>query len=210
VEFSDDAYGRLAKARIAALRDELSAQARELRDARARLRDRESELKATLTEKAAVAKQLRGATSALEKERRAVSDLRAEADAKAREAAEARRDADRSTVRTKASEAETKARDVRLNRALEEVERYKSALAEARDETKGGGAESRREATELRGDVRRLERQKQELTAAFKKQSRLVDVLRKQKTHLEAARVVQFAEEAFLNVLEKGESHKGR
>jgi len=210
VEFSDDAYGRLAKARIAALRDELSAQARELRDARARLRDRDSELKATLTEKAAVAKQLRGATSALEKERRAVSDLRAEADAKAREAAEARRDADRSTVRTKASEAETKARDVRLNRALEEVERYKSALAEARDETKGGGAESRREATELRGDVRRLERQKQELTAAFKKQSRLVDVLRKQKTHLEAARVVQFAEEAFLNVLEKGESHKSR
>jgi len=210
VEFSDDAYGRLAKARIAALRDGLSAQARELRDARARLRDRDSELKATLTEKAAVAKQLRGATSALEKERRAVSDLRAEADAKAREAAEARRDADRSTVRTKASEAETKARDVRLNRALEEVERYKSALAEARDETKGGGAESRREATELRGDVRRLERQKQELTAAFKKQSRLVDVLRKQKTHLEAARVVQFAEEAFLNVLEKGESHKSR
>ena len=210
VEFSDDAYGRLAKARIAALRDELSAQARELRDARARLRDRDSELKATLTEKAAVAKQLRGATSALEKERRAVTELRAEADAKAREATEARRDADRSTVRTKASEAETKARDVRLNRALEEVERYKSALAEARDETKGGGVESRREATELRGDVRRLERQKQELTAAFKKQSRLVDVLRKQKTHLEAARVVQFAEEAFLNVLEKGESHKGR
>ena len=210
VEFSDDAYGRLAKARIAALRDELSAQARELRDARARLRDRDSELKATLTEKAAVAKQLRSATSALEKERRAASELRAEADAKAREAAEARRDADRSTVRTKASEAETKARDVRLNRALEEVERYKSALAEARDETKGGGAESRREATELRGDVRRLERQKQELTAAFKKQSRLVDVLRKQKTHLEAARVVQFAEEAFLNVLEKGESHKSR
>ena len=165
-------------------------------------------MKATLTEKAAVAKQPQrdvrageGAAGRVEPGPRRTQ---------AREAAEARRDADRSTVRTKASEAETKARDVRLNRALEEVERYKSALAEARDETKGGGAESRREATELRGDVRRLERQKQELTAAFKKQSRLVDVLRKQKTHLEAARVVQFAEEAFLNVLEKGESHKSR
>ena len=209
VEFSDDAYGRLAKARIAALRDELSAQARELRDAHARLRDRDAELKACLQEKAGVAKQLRSATNALEKEKRAAAELRDVAEAKAREAAEARRDADKSTRSTRASEAETKARDVRLNRALEEVERYKSALAEARDEHKGGGAEIRREAAELRGETRRLERQKQELTAAFKKQSKLVDVLRKQKTHLEAARVVQFAEEAFLSVLERGESKGG-
>ena len=209
VEFSDDAYGRLAQARIAALRDELSAQARELRDARARLRDRDAELKAFLTEKAAVSKQLRRVVNELEKEKRSAAELRDAADAKAREAAEARRDADAATRSARASEAETKARDARLNRALEEAERYKSALAETRDAREGGEAEVRREATELRGEVRRLERQKQALTAAFKKQSELVDVLRRQKTHLEAARVVQFAEEAFLNVLEKGEREGG-
>ena len=209
VEFSDDAYGRLAKARINALRDELSASARELRDAHRRLRDRDAELKSLLTTNANLSKQVKSVTNALEKEKREKSELQQLADAKAREAAEARRDADKSTRSTRASEAETKSRDVRLNRALEEVERYKNALAEAREERKGGGAEIRREAGELRGEVRRLERQKQELAAAFKKQSKLVDVLRKQKTHLEAARVVQFAEEAFLSVLEKGESKGG-
>lgn len=209
VEFSDDAYGRLAKARINALRDELSASARELRDAHRRLRDRDAELKSLLTTNANLSKQVRQITNALEKEKREKSALQQLADAKAREAAEARRDADTSQRSTRASEAETKSRDVRLNRALEEVERYKNALAEAREERKGGGAEIRREAGELRGEVRRLERQKQELAAAFKKQSKLVDVLRKQKTHLEAARVVQFAEEAFLSVLEKGESKGG-
>ena len=160
----------------------------------------------TLTEKAAVAKQLRSATSALEKGGgpRRLRPRRTQGAKPRRRGATPARSRSHEGVRRRPNG------DVRLNRALEEVERYKSALAEARDETKGGGAESRREATELRGDVRRLERQKQELTAAFKKQSRLVDVLRKQKTHLEAARVVQFAEEAFLNVLEKGESHKSR
>ena len=191
------------------MRDELSASARELRDAHRRLRDRDAELKSLLTTNANLSKQVKSVTNALEKEKREKSELQQLADAKAREAAEARRDADKSTRSTRASEAETKSRDVRLNRALEEVERYKNALAEAREERKGGGAEIRREAGELRGEVRRLERQKQELAAAFKKQSKLVDVLRKQKTHLEAARVVQFAEEAFLSVLEKGESKGG-
>ena len=67
------------------------------------------------------------------------ADEKDAADAKAREAKEARRDADKSTRSTRASEAETKSRDVRLKRALEEVERYKNLLAEAKDERKGGG-----------------------------------------------------------------------
>ena len=97
MEFSDDAYGRLAKARINALRDELSVSARELRDAHKRLRDRDAELKSLLTEKATLSKQLKSVTNVLEKERREKSELQQLADAKAREAKEARRDADKST-----------------------------------------------------------------------------------------------------------------
>ena len=71
----------------------------------------------------------------------------------------AKKEADRNSRNTKSQQAETKSRDVRLNRALEEVERYKNLLNDARDSRKGGGEEQRRDLMELRSEVRVLQRQ---------------------------------------------------
>lgn len=67
----------------------------------------------------------------------------------------------------------------RLNRALEEADKYRAA-ASAR--AQGGGSDAlRAENARLSTEVKRLTRQKAELLAAFKKQIKLIDILKRQK-----------------------------
>ncbi|OBS76777.1 hypothetical protein A6R68_16761, partial [Neotoma lepida] len=85
------------------------------------------------------------------------------------------------------------ATEVRLNRALEEAEKYKDIANEDHQKIEV-----------LKSENKKLERQKGELMIGFKKQLKLIDILKRQKMHIEAAKMLSFSEEEFMKALEWG------
>ena len=97
------------------------------------------------------------------------------------DAAAARKEADAQDKARKALEAEKRARDVRLNRALEEADKLRAQLKDAKEAKTDGSDSVRAECARLAAEVKRLGRQKTEILNAFKKQMKLVDILKRQK-----------------------------
>ncbi|VDM18553.1 unnamed protein product [Hydatigera taeniaeformis] len=67
--------------------------------------------------------------------------------------------------------------EIRFQRALEDVQRLRDQL----DKSRSNEDSAKRQLETVTNENRRLERQKSELIAAFKKQMKLIDVLRRQK-----------------------------
>ena len=70
-------------------------------------------------------------------------------------------------------------KDAKLNRAIEELEKYKLQLKEAKVGEASKGEALRRDMDRLLEENRRLEKQRNELMQAFKKQTKLIDVLKR-------------------------------
>ncbi|KAK5611564.1 hypothetical protein CRENBAI_014931 [Crenichthys baileyi] len=94
--------------------------------------------------------------------------------------------------------------EVRLNRALEEVEKLKSQLSKTRQMNKEKISEEHQSKENLLAENQILKKQKAELIAGFKKQLKLIDILKRQKMHFEAAKMLSFTEEEFMKAMDLG------
>uniref|UniRef100_A0A674EZ84 Testis expressed 9 n=1 Tax=Salmo trutta TaxID=8032 RepID=A0A674EZ84_SALTR len=96
--------------------------------------------------------------------------------------------------------------EVRLNRALEEVERSKTQLTKLKQMSKDTADQEHKTIETLKAENKKLEKQKAELIVGFKKQLKLIDILKRQKMHFEAAKMLSFTEEEFMKALDWGKS----
>ncbi|XP_077268820.1 testis-expressed protein 9 [Temnothorax americanus] len=92
--------------------------------------------------------------------------------------------------------------DVRLNRSLESNEKLKSALKCSQIEEKELRNQIRKLQDDKRLAVKNLEKQRSELAQAFKKQTLLIDNLKKQNIHLMANGQITLTKEDFAKLLE--------
>ena len=97
----------------------------------------------------------------------------------------------------KTAETKGQAREVRLKRALQSVEKYKQLLLQRKVEKNESTNTNRKEMADM-------EKKMKDLLHGFKKQMQLIDVLKRQKIHVEASRMLDFTEQEFTNVLDWG------
>ena len=115
------------------------------------------------------------------------------------------REAASATREYKSRKAEQETKDAKLNRALEEIERLKAQLKSDELNFRETIEAFKQEKERLVSDNRRLVKHRGDIVNAFKKQMKLIDVLKRQKLHLEAAKMLSFTEEEFAKTLEYGE-----
>ncbi len=87
--------------------------------------------------------------------------------------------------------------DLKLNRALAEIDKLKGRVKNQRTQVKSSGDASRKDYLKLQDEHRRVLQHNKELVVAFKKQMKLIDVLKRQKLHMEAAKMLSFTEGEF-------------
>ena len=199
-----EAQLRFQKARIKALTSQLSSYVATMKELEASSFAAKKWAKEEVESNKKSSKTILDLKSAADKTAASLQSLKDENEALKLQVADLTRSLASSAKVNRAAEAEHSGREVRLSRALEECDKYKETLAKATAEARAVGQGGKKENDKLVSQIKSLERQRSELLTAFKKQMKLIEVLKKQKVHVEAAKLLSFTEEEFVKVLDWG------
>ncbi|CAF0739324.1 unnamed protein product [Didymodactylos carnosus] len=159
-------------------------------------------MKETDDERSRLSRVITSLQDQLEKHKKLSTDSKTKLDTTEIELSSVKKEIDQMKRQTKKQSQEQNQSDTKLNRALEEAERYKQQLQKMQSTTKDLTEQDKKKIEQLTNENRKLEKQRLELMNAFKRQLKLIDVLKKQKLHLEASKLLQFTEEEFVKAIE--------
>jgi chromosome segregation ATPase len=195
-----EALERFLRAQLAAARKEVVRLAASLDAVTKRAEAAEGQAK----QLAVAVKELQGAsgmaTAAAERAEKARASAAARCEALEIEAAALRSKADTGVKAARAASKTAETTEERLHAAAEEIAALRAEVARGA-EAEADRARTRDMADRLERENRSLERQRADLVAAFRAQAKLVDVLKRQKAHLESAKLLEISEQEFMRVL---------
>jgi len=106
----------------------------------------------------------------------------------------------------KECESKSRAREVRLTRALESVTKYKKILNDGKAGKDELNVKLKKEKDDLIRQIKVVEKQRDDLYIVFQKQMKLIHILKRQKIHAEASKLLDITEREFCKVLDWGET----
>lgn len=203
-DMGPDAIIRFLKAKLRVMQEELEETISKSREKSSMIARLENEMKDRNDSEVSLSKRNEQLQNTIEKHKSTQEEIRAKNSYLESEVTNLKKDLDGKKRESKQSASNKNTLEVRLNRALEEVEKYKSALQKSKESSKVLNDTERKKLEQLQNENKKLEKQKTELMTAFKKQLKLIDVLKRQKMHIEAAKMLEFTEEEFIRALDWG------
>ncbi|ORX41961.1 hypothetical protein BCR36DRAFT_169181 [Piromyces finnis] len=195
------ATNRLLKAKLDILQKEFDKLLSERNDKSALTNNLEEKLRILDDEKIKISKTLVTLQSQIEKYKKDDEEYKKKKESYETEIANLKKEITKLKRSKKQNETDINSKDIKLNRTLDELEKYKAQVNSLTQEIKDLKENDRKSIEQLLMDNKQLEKQKAEILLAMKKQMQLINVLKKQKIHIEAAKLLQFTEEEFLKAL---------
>ncbi|KAJ3345351.1 Golgin sub A member 2 [Entophlyctis luteolus] len=196
-----EATNRLLKAKLVVVQEEMEKVVRNQGVKDSAIAMLEEKLKFFDEERTKISKNVQSLQAQIDKANKANAELKAKNEMLEVDRDNLKKNLEGLSKIQRAAESEANSKDLRLNRALEEIEKLKVALAKANGDAKDKIESLKKNQQSLLAETKKLAKQKSELVAVFKKQNLLIDNLKRQKLHLEAAALLDFSEEEFVRAL---------